>query len=287
MAFNDAIKDISYGGIAGSLAKVIEFPFDTIKVRLQSLPNFQHESTWTTIKYTWNKEGLVNGFYKGLKAPMMGAFMESAVLFLSYNSSTNCLSNLTNSSKDLLWIQSLSGGFAGFFASFVLTPVELIKCNLQVSNLNTNHKTYNYSSMIKQVLRNDGITGLWKGLSSTIIRESGGTAIWFSTYEVSVKYLNQMNPNFESFNLLSSGALSGITFNLSMHPIDTIKSNIQTFDMLNQNLKVKPDFVQTTRKLVQTGGIKSLYHGLGITLIRAIPANAMIFYLYDFLKRNF
>lgn len=298
MSTHDAFKDIAYGGIAGSFAKIIEFPFDTIKVRLQSTPNFKSISTWKVIKLSYTNEGFINGFYKGLKAPMIGAFLESAVLFVSYNHSILTISNLMNpqltkssmnkSNDTPLWIKSVSGGISGFMAAFILSPVELIKCKLQVANL-SNKSSYTYSTIIKQILKNNGVTGLWSGLSSTILRESGGTSIWFTTYELSSSYLAKNNSNYENVNLLFSGALSGVFFNLSMFPIDTIKSNIQTFDILHNskgNRKI-PTFWQTSKYLFRNGGVRSLYHGLGITLLKSVPANALIFYVYEVLKKNF
>ena len=47
-------------------------------------------------------------------------------------------------------------------------------------------------------------------------------------------------------------------------------------------------FWQTTRSIIaKPGGILNLYNGLGITMVRCIPANALIFYTYELLKQNF
>lgn len=297
MLSQDAVKDIAYGGIAGSLAKIIEFPFDTVKVRLQSNPSYTKKGTWEVIQLTRRNEGFINGFYKGLKAPMIGACLESAVLFVSYNSSVSYISSLLNQSlitrngkveNPPLWVCTTSGGIAGIMAAFVLSPVELIKCKLQVANLSSN-LSFTYSSIIQRILKTEGVVGLWRGLSSTIMRECGGTAVWFTTYEVSSDYLAQVNPAYSKLNLLVSGALSGFFFNFLMFPIDTIKSNIQTYDMLHKSDPTikPPTFLQTCNSLIKAGGVKSLYHGLGITLVRAIPANALIFYTYEGLKENF
>lgn len=299
MLSQDAVKDIAYGGIAGSLAKIIEFPFDTVKVRLQSNPSYSKKSTWEVIQLTRQNEGFIDGFYRGLKAPMIGACLESAVLFVSYNTSVSLISSIVQPHEKLvkkkgkvenppLWVQSVSGGVAGIMAAFVLSPVELIKCKLQVANLSSN-LSFTYTSIIQRIVKTDGLIGLWRGLSSTIMRECGGTAVWFTTYEVSSDYLSRVNPEFAKLNLLFSGALSGFFFNLLMFPIDTIKSNIQTYDMLHKSKPnvSPPSFLQTFNQLMRMGGIRSLYHGLGITLIRAIPANALIFYTYEGLKENF
>lgn len=292
-------KEITFGAIAGMCGKVIEFPFDTIKVRLQSSSQFSKLSALSTIKYTYQHEGFIKGFYQGLNAPMLGACLESAVLFYSYNMSTATFVKASKKtfgieySQDTipLWTKCVSGGIAGFLASFILTPIELVKCKLQVSNLaSTTTQSGNiYSLIIKQIIKHEGFSGLWNGLSSTLIREIGGTAVWFGTYEYANEIFRRASPQNEvsDFNLLISGALAGVVFNLQAFPADTIKSNIQTFDVLHKGSS-SSSFIKMGKLLLsRPGGIRNLYKGLGITLFKAVPANALIFYVYEVLKRNF
>ncbi|EDK44509.1 conserved hypothetical protein [Lodderomyces elongisporus NRRL YB-4239] len=335
------IKEVTFGAISGMVGKLIEFPLDTIKVRLQSNHGQSPITTIQMIRQTYHNEGFVHGFYKGLKAPLLGACLETAILFSSYNYASTFIanridkSNGTNSRKIVsvddipFWSKCVSGGFAGLMASFILTPVELVKCQLQVVNMHNStpltilsqllpqvqksssssttsttttattttststSTTHSYSSIVKRTIKDNGITGLWKGLESTIIREVVGTAIWFGTFE----YLNNhfkstADPWIENqdLQLLFSGAVAGVTFNLSVFPVDTIKSNIQTHDILNkaEHKQSNTNFWKEARKLVlRKGGIINLYNGLGITLVRCVPANALIFYTYELLKRNF
>ncbi|EGW31602.1 uncharacterized protein SPAPADRAFT_140535 [Spathaspora passalidarum NRRL Y-27907] len=294
------IKEITFGAISGMIGKLVEFPFDTIKVRLQSSNSVLPISTFQMISSTYKNEGFFNGFYKGLKAPLYGACLETAILFSSYNLAStffvNTLNDYDKSSRhhvDSLpfWTKCASGGFAGFAASFILTPVELIKCQLQVVNLVSEGKsTASYSSLIKSTLRNEGVTGLWNGLSSTMTREVIGTSIWFGTYEyINDYYKTAKDPWIKNHDiqLLLSGAMAGVTFNLSMFPVDTVKSNIQTQGIYNKQ-GINAGFWSIFKSLIsKNGGVKNLYKGLGITMVRCIPANALIFYSYEVLKRNF
>lgn len=281
----DAAKEIAYGAVAGSLGKLIEFPFDTVKVRLQL--SHSQISTMETISEILHREGIFNGFYKGIRAPMVGACMESAVLFSAFQYGQLGLLKVTDLPESSLVRVCTAGAFSGFAASFVLTPVELVKCKLQVSNLQKRTFGESYVSIVRKILRNEGPLGLWHGLNLTLLREMGGTAIWFVSYEESVKYLNLRFPKYETFNLLASGAAAGFMFNLSIYPIDTIKSNIQTYDMTlgkSGKLNFKSALVNLTSR---KGGLRNLYNGLGITLVRSIPANAVIFYTYEHLKKNY
>lgn len=276
---SDTAREITYGSVAGMCGKLVEYPFDTIKVRLQSSAHFRSSSTIQAIKETYAQEGIVNGFYKGLKAPMVGACLETAVLFLSYQWALAQFKQAKKCDEVSLAVKSGCGGFSGFMAAFVLTPVELVKCRLQVENVMGGLLVATqYGKVIGAIVRADGVLGLWSGLLSTMIREIGGTAIWFTTYEYCVQKFAETS-QLSTKHYLFSGALAGITFNLSMFPVDTIKSNIQ----VNHGTILST----TTRLLAAPGGIRNLYHGLGITLVRAAPANALIFYTYETMKTIF
>lgn len=280
------LKDITYGAAAGCVGKIIEFPFDTVKVRLQSshTPNKTLELIRTTLK----NEGFFNGFYKGIRAPIVGACMENAVLFSAFLYGQSLVTSTLHMPKESLFNVCLAGSFSGFAASFVLTPVELVKCKLQVANLHSHSRHESYGSILKKIVAQKGVSGLWHGLHSTLLREVGGTAVWFAAYEESAIFLNNVYPQgSQTLNLLAAGATAGFLFNLSMFPIDTIKSNIQTHD-ITSGLQNRLSFAEALKsQLAKKGGPRNLYNGLSITLVRSIPANAAIFYVYEWLKRTF
>ncbi|CCD22598.1 uncharacterized protein NDAI_0A04420 [Naumovozyma dairenensis CBS 421] len=279
-SFKNAMSDILNGSIAGAFGKVIEYPFDTVKVRLQTQGSKMFPTTWSCIKYTYNHEGVLKGFFQGIGSPIFGAALENATLFVSYNQSSMFLERHTNVSamNNIL----ISGAFAGSCASFVLTPVELIKCKLQVSNLMKDVQgQVRHTKIIPtltHILRERGILGLWQGQSSTFIRESLGGVAWFATYEIMKKTLKSRHGGEDSktWELLVSGASAGLAFNGSIFPADTVKSMMQT---------ERISLMNAVKKVLTTHGIPGFYRGLGITLIRAIPANATVFYVYETLSK--
>ncbi|PPQ87675.1 hypothetical protein CVT25_011442 [Psilocybe cyanescens] len=144
-------KDILFGSIAGMVSEIFEYPFDLAKVRLQaqvltpsSSNNVRFEGPMHCLMQTWKEEG-VRGLYRGLPAPIVGAMAETASLFLTYTAFQNAIrtyypptSSYSSSSPPPLSIPqlALAAGGAGFVTSFVLTPIELIKCKMQVQMLN-------------------------------------------------------------------------------------------------------------------------------------------------------
>ena len=287
-------KEITVGAISGMVGKIFEYPFDTVKVRLQSSSIFANSSALDVIKYTYANEGFFKGFYQGIGAPLGGACVENAVLFYTYSLSTvfakkYIASEEYNRAGLPLGIKAACGGFSGFCVSFVLTPIELVKCKLQVANISSTGSSNSYLTMIRRIVKEEGIIGLWKGSGSTMLREISGTAVWFGTYEYSKSLFRSYRhkDQLSDFNLALSGALAGASFHLLAFPADTIKSNIQTADILDQNKNLTNLFKISKKIIGKPGGISNLYRGLPITLVRAIPSNAMIFFTYETLSRYF
>ncbi|ODQ78267.1 hypothetical protein BABINDRAFT_172388 [Babjeviella inositovora NRRL Y-12698] len=293
---DSATQEIILGSFAGSLGKLIEYPFDTIKVKLQSK---QYSNTLLCFKLTWKLEGLI-GFYRGLTPPLLGASLENACLFYVYNAVQDALKKhiyVMNPSVDFqdqeqyevpLLGKMVAGATSGVCASFILTPVELIKCNMQVLvSLLTAASQYkpNIFKVIKDVYRREGIAGYWRGQFPTLLREMGGTAIWFGSYEMVSgsfrRYRSQQVERTSSstpvFDLLVSGASAGVGYNVCLYPVDTIKSNMQ----INKGDKGNATMKGTIRQIYQESGVRGFYRGLGITVVRCIPANAVIFFTYN------
>ncbi|KAI8986761.1 mitochondrial carrier [Trametes punicea] len=221
-----ALKDITFGSIAGIASKFFEHPFDLTKVRLQSQvldAEARFKGPLDCLVKTWRKEG-VRGLYRGLPAPIVGAMAENASLFWSYTEIQNAIrwwNGLPLTQPLSLGQLALAGGGAGCITSFVLTPIELVKCKMQVqmlmapiavttnaptspaeavlaahpsgpvpsspspssSSTPTFRKLPGPIAVLTSVVRDTGLRGLWLGHTGTLIRETGGGAAWFASKE--------------------------------------------------------------------------------------------------------
>ncbi|KAI8865763.1 mitochondrial ornithine carrier protein, partial [Ramicandelaber brevisporus] len=302
--------------------KFIEYPFDTIKVRLQtSSPNSAHSfnGPLDCLRQTIRSEGFF-GLYAGLSSPLFGAMVENALLFSCYSriqnvirriSPTNSNNSDSGGSGGELTLPQLaaSGAAAGAIVSFVLTPIELVKCKLQVAALGIGSASGNGTAytgpfqVIRDVYQQNGLKGFFRGQMGTLIRETGGGAAWFGTYEavchlfVERARREQLSQQFaadedvpvitkdslSAGSLMTAGACAGMVFNLLFYPADVIKSRMQVFADSANGRKV--GFVQTGLDVWRSGGFKTVYRGCGITVARSAPANAAIFATYEYLSR--
>ncbi|KAF9256610.1 mitochondrial carrier [Marasmius fiardii PR-910] len=307
-----AFKDIAFGSIAGMVSKVFEHPFDLTKVRLQSQvldSSARFKGPLDCLYKTWKYEG-VKGLYRGLPAPVVGAMAENASLFMSYRIFQRGLrrtSGISESEQLPLPLMCVAAAGAGAVTSFTLTPIELVKCKMQVQMLVTpatpSTPLPGPISVLTSVIRTTGLRGMWLGQTGTLIRETGGTAAWFGTKEYVatnlLKRRSRLDPSHPDPRTLHltplesgiSGAFAGAMFNFVCFPADTVKSTMQTEEELRPKHAVanspKPTFLGTLKALYRAQGIRGLYAGCGITVARSIPSSAIIFVIYDELDKHF
>jgi ornithine carrier protein len=243
-----------------------------------------------------------------MSSPLVGAMVENAALFVGYRQVQRLIRSSSTTSQELerqkdlpenelpsLTIPQLilAGGASGAIASFVLTPVELIKCKLQVQIGNhavTQGVQFNGPfHVIRHVLQSHGPSGFYRGFVATFLREAGGGAFWFGTYEYTcaqfIKYRQSqtgemvLKKDLSPSELMVGGALGGMAYNFTLFPVDVIKSQMQTDEQLSSGSRQR-SFAQTARELYAQGGYKAFYRGCGITVARSAPTSAIIFLTY-------
>ncbi|KAK7023970.1 mitochondrial carrier domain-containing protein [Favolaschia claudopus] len=293
-----AAKDIAYGSAAGIASKIFEHPFDLTKVRLQSQvldAEARFSGPIDCLTKTWRNEG-IRGLYRGLPAPIVGAMAENASLFLSYRELQELLKRVNRQSIDEPSSMSqvaLSAAGAGAITSLVLTPIELVKCKMQVQMLTIPAAASGIPQQLPgpfavfmSVVRNTGIRGLWLGQMGTFIRgRKTTTPNGAGLTSASAKELQLWESAF-------SGACAGVSFNLVCFPADTTKSLLQTEEDLRKVVSPgkpapKSTFMSTFMSIYRAQGLKGLYAGCGITIARSIPSSAIIFLIYDSLSKRF
>ncbi|KVI01003.1 Mitochondrial carrier domain-containing protein [Cynara cardunculus var. scolymus] len=190
----------------------------------------------------------VRGLYRGATPSFLGMAFESSILFGIYSQTKQALQGGDCNGKPEPHIIIPSAAFAGSIISFILCPSELVK-----------------------------VTGLFRGGGTTLLRESIGNAVFFSTYEYlrHSMHLQLKGSSFDHTMIdvgvgIVSGGLSGIAFWSAVLPLDVAKTIIQTTP--DNNLTKNP--FKMLKSIYRRSGLRGCYTGLGPTASRAFPANA-------------
>lgn len=83
--------------------------------------------------------------------------------------------------------------------------------------------------------------------------------------------------------MLIAGGLAGTVSWAISYPIDVVKSSIQTLP--EASTVVERSIVYQTRTIYKRHGFKAFFNGLGTTLVRAFPVNAVTLCMYDWMTR--
>jgi ornithine carrier protein len=160
----------------------------------------------------------------------------------------------------------------------------------------TVHRPLGAFGIVASVYRHQGLLGFWHGQLGTLIRETGGSAAWFGSYE-GIKKLFHANRRTKSnspsdeelavWQRLLAGAIAGMSYNFIFYPADTIKSRMQTEDVSLAAKGGPRSFFSVGRAMWAQHGLKGFYRGCGITVARAAPSSAFIFSIYEALKGYF
>jgi solute carrier family 25 (mitochondrial carnitine/acylcarnitine transporter), member 20/29 len=202
------------------------------------------------------------------------------------------------------WPKAMAcGAFAGLMQCFIICPMEHIKCRLQTQR-GKGSSDYQYKGpyhATKIILREHGIQRLYQGWWTTCIREVPAFATYFASYDylkdIANDYiaekmdvthkLNRTNKNEHSHTWLASafaGGCAGCFTWALVYPVDVIKTRIQTTPLTTPFRELS--MLRVGKEIVQQHGVKYLFRGLGVTLIRAFPVNGTIFPIYEFTLKS-
>jgi hypothetical protein len=165
--------------------------------------------------------------------------------------------------------------------SFLPFLIHFYRCRLQTQNCAVTKTTTAFAGpfdAIRQINYEHGIAGVYRGWWCTCFREVPSFGLYFACYDVfREKLVEKKLPNWGCSMI--AGGLSGCFTWALVYPVDVIKTRIQTAD-LNMRSKDRRVF-RLGRQLVRENGWKYLYRGLGVTMVRAFPVNAIIFPVYE------
>lgn len=203
--------------------------------------------------------------------------------------------NITNS--------VLGGIAAGFFQSFILSPVELVKLRMQMQGIGKwevlfeyeghhsspgAHKHYNNLwDCCTKVYRTEKLRGIYRGFAVTVLRDVLGFAVYFGLFDYLCQYQAKRKGIFidelSLFDLIMIGGTSGVLSWIPNYPVDVIKTRIQADGVEGKNKYC--GIIDCCKKAYHIDGMATFFKGINSTLIRAFPTNAAIFTTFVIAER--
>ncbi|XP_009414131.2 mitochondrial thiamine diphosphate carrier 2 isoform X2 [Musa acuminata AAA Group] len=195
-------------------------------------------------------------------------------------------------------VDSLAGAISGGISRTVTSPLDVIKIRFQVQLEPTSswallhrdsYGSSKYTGILqssKVILREEGLTGFWRGNVPALLLYMPYTAIQFTVLH-KLKTIAAGSSKAEDHLKLSpylpylSGALAGFAATIGSYPFDLLRTILAS--------QGEPKVYSTMRSafldIIRTRGIRGLYAGLSPTLVEIIPYAGLQIGSFDTFKR--
>uniref|UniRef100_A0A8C7FJH4 Mitochondrial glutamate carrier 1 n=1 Tax=Oncorhynchus kisutch TaxID=8019 RepID=A0A8C7FJH4_ONCKI len=232
------------GGIAGLIGVTCVFPIDLAKTRLQNQQNGSrlYTSMSDCLIKTIQSEGYF-GMYRGAAVNLTLVTPEKAIKLAANDFFRQHLSK--DGQKLSLLREMLAGCGAGTCQVIITTPMEMLKIQLQdAGRIEAQRKLMSQAAvrvpggpvelrshtamqLTRELLRSQGIAGLYKGQGATLLRDVPFSIIYFPLFA----NLNSLGgcgadgpaPFYVSF---ASGCIAGSTAAVAVNPVDGKDSRV-------------------------------------------------------------
>ncbi|CCE62083.1 hypothetical protein TPHA_0B04130 [Tetrapisispora phaffii CBS 4417] len=194
------------------------------------------------------------------------------------------------------------GGCGGLVATFCTHPLDLTKVRLQTAPLgvdgrkpnmlrmmaSVDGRKPNMLRMMASVFRNEGLVGLYSGLSAAVLRQCTYTTARFGCYDLLKEHVIPQNQLNNIWYLLPSSMLSGAIGGLVGNPADVVNIRMQNDTSLpvakRRNYRNALDGLYRIVLVEQNGGVRRLYAGWQPNLMRGVLMTASQVVTYDLFK---
>ncbi|XP_071755054.1 mitochondrial glutamate carrier 1-like [Centroberyx gerrardi] len=249
------------GGIAGMVGVTCVFPIDLAKTRLQNQRSGQqlYKSMLDCLIKTVKSEGYF-GMYRGAAVNLTLVTPEKAIKLAANDFFRHQLSK--DGGRLTVFKEMLAGCGAGMCQVVITTPMEMLKIQLQdagrlaaqqrlapsvVTALKLGgtsavlSRSYNANpapqiirvsatQITRELLRTKGVTGLYKGLGATLMRDIPFSVVYFPLFA----RLHQLgrrspeDPTVPFYWSFMSGCLAGSIAAVAVSPCDVVKTRLQS-----------------------------------------------------------
>ncbi|KAK3904839.1 mitochondrial carrier domain-containing protein [Staphylotrichum tortipilum] len=304
----DSLKDegsrlqvTAAGATAGLIARFVIAPLDVVKIRLQlqthslSDPLSHHnlhggpiyKGTLPTLRHILRSEGLT-GLWKGNVPAELLYVCYGAAQFTAYRGTTALLRAAAPAAG---WDEPLpqavesfiAGAAAGAGATVVTYPLDLLRTRFAAQG---NDRVYTSLRLaITQIARDEGPRGFFRGLGPGLAQIIPYMGVFFAVYETLRPHLANLDLPLSSGGAVA-GTLASVTAKTGTFPLDLVRKRIQVQGptrgrYVHKNIPEYRGAVGAVGTILRNEGVRGLYRGLTVSLMKAAPASAVTMWTYE------
>jgi len=275
------------GSVAGAIGATAVYPIDLVKTRMQNqrkvaASEVLYKHSWDCFTKVIRNEGFT-GLYRGLVPQLIGVAPEKAIKLTMNDLMRSVLKEKDGSIS--LAAECMSGGIAGGSQVIFTNPLEIVKIRLQVQGetaIVAGAKRVGAWNIVKEL----GLSGLYKGASACLLRDIPFSAIYFSVYANLKKHLfgeGKDGKRLSPLELLAAGAMAGMPAAYLATPADVIKTRLQVVARAGQ--QTYSGIGDAFSKIVREEGPAALFKGGVARVLRSSPQFGVTLLSYELIQR--
>ncbi|KAI0765641.1 mitochondrial carrier [Trametes elegans] len=297
------------GGVGGMCGAIVTSPFDVVKTRLQS-DLFKEKVATVSLSgngvaamtaprrnLLWHfvetghilrdiyREESPRALFKGLGPTLVGVVPARSINFFTYGNGKQIIADRFNHGEENSYVHLAAAAIAGIATGTATNPIWVVKTRLQLDahKPTTTARSFFGGSigMIKQILREEGIRGFYKGLSASYLGVTEGTIQW-----VLYERLKRLTAGTQGkggvqewLGMLGSAGTAKCVASLITYPHEVLRTRLRQ-PLVDGKVKYT-GLWQTFRLVLAEEGARSLYGGLSAHLMRVIPNAAVMYSIYE------
>jgi len=246
-----------------------------------------YKGTFGSFKRILRDEGFT-ALWKG-NIPAEGLYLTyGSIQFLTYRSANQLLNH-----PDLPYHPSatassfISGAFAGTVATTATYPLDLL-----LTRFASHGKERVYASLrggIQEIYEKEGIRGFFRGLTAANTQVVPYMGLLFTLYEAFKPILNNASLPLGWMGSADGSAaiLASILSKTAVYPLDTVRKRLQVQGptrarYVHRNIpEYTTGILGTIKAILKREGIRGMYRGLPVALIKAAPTSAVTIWTYE------
>lgn len=301
------------GGVAGSVGKTVTAPLSRLTILYQVSPVLSSNSVTinrsTSIPLNVKQQEIVikgslydvclkvireegfKSFWKGNLTSILHRFPYSAINFSVYEMSKPIVVKRITAKKETPTVRLICGAISGAAACVACYPLDLIRTRLTVMQKPGIQSNSIFKTLFN-IIKFEGIGGLYRGLTVSLVVSVPNLAIGFSAYGTGKEYLLKQDNNMYANNghltpigALLCGSFSGITSSLIVFPADVVRRRMQVRGIvknkLDNSIVKKPTALEESIKIFKHEGIKGMYRGILPEILKVTPMVGITFCTYE------
>eukprot|EP01083_Nonionella_stella_P016366 45721_1 len=287
------LESLISGGIAGALAKTTIAPADRVKILYQvsSERRFSLRAALRSVSKILENEGVL-GLWRGNAATMVRVIPHASILFFSFSRYERFYMNYRRSEMTPM-SRFCCGALAGVTATSASFPLDLMRARLATQwGSRSSVRYHGYIHCVKTMIREEGLSGFYKGLKPTILGYIPYAGLSFALYESLKHYALELLPKesgeFQTVPRLICGGFAGVIAQSAAYPLDIVRRRMQVDCAPPHGTpRYSNTFGALTHIARSEGIIRGLYKGLSMNWIKGPIAVSVSFTVNDFMKDYF